>query len=273
LFRCFAPAAQFVELKAEIEINNWSYWFFADARELAGGEPSKSVFTKSTEVRFLVGTNSWMMEGDFYSNASVTRWFTGTNIIDVINHYANSNPASNVNFPVVLTQPGWEKTTRVRESADGNPGRPVLVADLMDVRGKIGWLAFCSGPALKIPGRQVFPPDDLWKERCACSGNFNDKTVVFEDSLGLPKSMEIFTEKGQLILQYQIRQLVNVLGWHFPLEFYLVQYGPPHWPRTNSWEVEFTAKGKISSINVGAPPFIAPNVKHQSGSAIKQSAN
>jgi hypothetical protein len=191
-----------------------------------------------------------MMEGDFYSNARVPRWFTGTNMIESITRTEIPQPPSTTNFPVALAP----STIRITESTDGNPGRPVRVSDLMEVRGKIGWLALCSGPALKIPGRRIFPPDDLWKERCACSGTFTDKTVIFDDSLGLPKSMEIFTEKGQLILQYQVRQSVNVLGWKFPLEFYLVQYGPPHWPRTNSWEVEFTAKGRIIDITIGAPP-------------------
>jgi hypothetical protein len=55
-----------------------------------------------------------------------------------------------------------------------------------------------------------------------------------------------------------------VLGWNFPLEFYLVQYQParlraktsPDRPRTNSWELQLTAKGRVTSIKEGTAPEI-----------------
>ncbi len=258
-FASSGATEQFVELNAEIEINNWSYWFFEDSIALSprNGEPPKSVFDKSvrTTVRFVIGASTWMMQGDFYRNARVTRRFTGTNIIEHSIITAElPDPPRIANFPVGKSADLGEERTRVQESADGNPGRPVRVRDLMGLRGRIGWLAFCSAPSLKHSGRQLFPLDDLWKERCSCSGIFTDKTVVFQDALGLPKGVEIFTEKGQLIFQYQVRQSTNFLGWNIPLEFYLVQYGPPHRPRTNSWEIEFTAKGRVTGLSLGSEP-------------------
>jgi hypothetical protein len=111
------------------------------------------------------------------------------------------------------------------------------------------WLALCSGPALKRTGRQLFPPSDLWKELLPAPAGFTDKTVLFEDGLGLPRSIELFTPKDQLIFQYQVRQTTSVLGWNFPLEFYGVQYRPS---QTNGWEVQLTVKGRVTAIGVGA---------------------
>lgn len=263
-----SPAAQFADLTAEIEINNWSYWFFEDMKGVSArnGEPPKSIFATGKTARFVVGTNAWMMEGGFRNNATVTRWYTGTNIIDrtVITNQP-PDPPRVANMPVMLAPPVGHQSSHVYESSDGNPGRPVRVADFMEVYGKIGWLAFCSGESLKRAKHQFFPPDDIWKERCSCSGVFIDKTVAFEDGLGLPKSLDLYTEKGQLILQYQVRQSTNFLGWNFPLEFYLVQYGPAHWPRTNSWEVELTAKGRLISIGLGDDPQVTPEVPNAPG--------
>jgi len=263
-----SPAAQFADLTAEIEINNWSYWFFEDLKGVSArtGMPPKSVFVTGKTARFVVGTNTWMMEGGFYNNANVTRWFTGTNIIEraIITAQPPDPPKAPLSL-VVLSPPVGHEWRKVHDSSDGNPGRPVRVEDLMEVHGKIGWLAFFSGASLKRADHQIFPPDDIWKERCACSGVFIDKTVVFEDGLGLPKSMDLYTEKGQLIFQYQVRQSTNVLGWNFPLEFYLVQYGPAHWPRTNSWEVELTAKGRLISIGRGDEHQVTPEVPNAPG--------
>jgi hypothetical protein len=119
-----------------------------------------------------------------------------------------------------------EQHTSVHESADGNPGRPVRVADLMDAPGKICWLAFCSGPALKREGRRIPLPGDLWKEYLSGT-DFSDKTVPFDDALGLPRRIEVFTKGGQLLLQYQVRQSTNVLGWNVP---------PVHPRVVGSWE-------------------------------------
>jgi hypothetical protein len=79
--RC--EAAQYVELTAEMEINDWNYWFVQDQRGFTNhtGEPV-SIFTKAATVHCVVDTNAWLMEGDFYRNSNVTRWFTGTNITE-----------------------------------------------------------------------------------------------------------------------------------------------------------------------------------------------
>lgn len=71
--------AQFVEFTAELECDNWSYWLLEDHR---GRESKRSVFFEPLRVRCVVGTNRWMMEGDFPGHARVTRWFTGNEILE-----------------------------------------------------------------------------------------------------------------------------------------------------------------------------------------------
>ena len=136
-----ALAQRYIELSAEIEINDWSYWFFEDENGLSArnGTP-KSLFTKPATVHCVVGTNTWMMEGRFIRNANVTRWFTGINILQ---------------HSIIIEAVPAATTKRIYETSDGNPGRPVRVTDLMDLQGRICWLAFCSGSGLKREGRRV----------------------------------------------------------------------------------------------------------------------
>jgi hypothetical protein len=242
LFLCRTEAAHFVELTAEIELNDWSYWFFEDKLGFAArsGKSPSTVFTTSAPIRCVIGTNTWMMESGS-PNAKLTRWFTGSNIIERSGSTARGPSAG-------------EQHTSVRATVDGNPGRPVRVLDLFtDAWGMTTWLAFCSGPALKREGRQIPPPSAFWKQYFP--GDLEDKTICFEDSLGLPKSIEVLTKQGQVVLQYQVRRSTNVLGWDFPAEFYLVQY--QRGPGTNSHQIHLTGKGRITAIKAGTEPRIS----------------
>ncbi len=252
LFPFQSGADQFVELKAEIDYDEWDYRFLAD-RINRGLEKNPlnlpSIFHTNYMVRCVVGTNAWLIERD-YSNGKQTYWFTGTNIIwhsDV----TKETPGS----PRVGEQFTWAK-----ESNDGNLGRPVGVADLMgfDLPGRISWLAFCSSSFLKRDGRQIFPPSQWWKESSLVYSGWSDQTTVFQDGLGLPRILDLIATNNQPIFQYQTRQSTNVLGWNFPLEFYCVQYLPAG---TNLWKLHFTAKGKLTSIKEGTKPKIPAEVK------------
>ena len=130
---------------------------------------------------------------------------------------------------------------------------------------RIAWLAFCSGPFLKKEKREVPMPNELWKEtwlwweHASDAGGFKDQTRVFEDELGLPKSVDVFARSKQPLMEYRVRHgagpgltTTNVLGWEVPLEFYLVQYMPAG--ATNTWQVYSTAKGKTTSVTVGKQP-------------------
>src|SRR6266487_3481670 len=83
LFSLQHGVAQYVELTAEIEIDTGDVWVFSDKINRYSLEDSlPSVFRKGFPVRLVVGTNTWMMQGDFSKNAKVTRWFNATNVIE-----------------------------------------------------------------------------------------------------------------------------------------------------------------------------------------------
>lgn len=156
--------------------------------------------------------------------------------------------------------------TRVVASTDGNPGQPVRHVDHLTMAAQIAWLAFCSGPCLKHEGRELFPPSDLWKE-LVNTQRFSDKTVTFDDTLGLPKALSLYIANGQPVLRYFVTSSTNVLGWQFPLEFRMAQYRPAPLPEaawmtvgTNGWELELSARGRVTAAAVGTEPRIPPNV-------------
>jgi len=151
--------------------------------------------------------------------------------------------------------------TKIFESLDGNPGRPVRNMDLLSGPcTRICWLAFCSGGCLKREGCRIFPPSDIWKETVAAFTNpsgFADQTAVFEDRLGLPRTVDLYTTNQQVVLQYRTLLTTNVLGWDFPLDFCLAQYRPVG---RKGWELDLTANGKITAIGLGSePPIPAEN--------------
>jgi len=253
-------------LTAEIEITDWSYLFWADRDNLPwSGSAEHSLFTKwqGPPIRCVVGTNSWKMEGRFSKNANVTYWFTGTNIIErsVITAElpdADVKRMSKVGRVAVTSPAVGSAHTTTNESEDGNPGRPVRVVDVMHTAEKVCWLAFCSAPAVKTNNSRIALPSDLWKQYVPVSAKFTNDIARFEDGLGLPTGIAICTGSGELVMQYQVHRSTNVLGWNFPLEFYLVQYKPLRSRGTNSWEVLLTAKGRVTGIGPALELQIPP---------------
>ena len=251
-----ASAEQFVDLTAEIETFDLSYHLFVDGLDgkAKSGTELPSIFTKSETVHCVTGTNVWFMEsvrGAWYFNGTERVWFTGTNIIrnfEVTEEYTN---------PFGQLQPVGTHSVIVWDSFDGNPGRPIKVQDLIQREEQIPWFAFCSGSALRVNGRQLYPPFDLWKETTYAPHGFTDQTTVYNDAMGLPVSVELFANTKQKIFRYQVHQTTNVLGWNFPLEFYMVQYQPD---QTNGWAVSFTSRGRITAIKTGARPQIPESV-------------
>ncbi len=242
-------SAQFVDLQAEIQVSDWH---------------TKDLNTWTTQIHCLVGTNSWQMDGDFSRNARLTYWFTGTNIIEqsVITKDLSGEVKGfdRPGFPRVSAPEIGARNTRVTDCLDGNPGQTVRRLDHLEMVARIGWLAFCSGPCLKREGRQIFPPSDLWKELVR-TDHFADRTVTFQDGLGLPETTDLYTTNGQIVVQYRVTSSTNVLGWQFPLDFELVQYRPAPVPGlpyvttgTNGWELQFIARGKVAALSRGAAP-------------------
>jgi hypothetical protein len=78
-----------------------------------------------------------------------------------------------------------------------------------------------------------------------------NKTTFFDDDLALPSSATLYVTNQQPLLQYRAMLTTNMLGWNFPLEFYLAQYYPVE---KNEWALCLTAKGKVTSIGPAARP-------------------
>jgi len=250
--------AQYVDVTATIDTFSWT-------RDGVRREQPR-------EMHCVVGTNTWRMDGPFLQGAKSTAWFTDTNI--VLNHElpkvvgADQRLLDYSDGPhriVQVATSSGQRWTTITASLDGNPSRPARQADALTLDGRIAWLAFCSGSCLKREGRRLHPPSDLWKEVVRAPAGFWDQTVVFEDGLGLPKSVRLQTTNGLVVLQYGIVGSTNVCGWEFPLEFYLAQYRPPLSPGTNQighngWEIDFISHGKVTAIGPGSEPKIPSEV-------------
>ena len=234
--------AQFIEVTAELELTQ------------RGLGPKSTLRT----VRCVVGTNSWQIDGDNITNGKTTYWFIDSQVIEYsVTKEAEVDPR--LKFGGGAPSPIGSEMKRITQSVDGNPGRPVGARDLLSHPGRVAWLAFCSGPCLKREGREVFPPSDQWKFHV--SSPFIERTVVFEDSLGLPRKMTIYTTNSQPVVQYSVTASTNVLGWQIPLEFYLAQYQPAELPdsrtfNTNAWQLHMVTKGKVTSVAVGSEPHV-----------------
>lgn len=253
-------AAQFVDVTAQVELNEWSAHSMVVARNL----------------HVVVGTNCWRMDGDFCSNCEITYWFTGDRIIE---HSKTTKfiPEEGVELSQEeINRFIGSESTRVYECPDGNPSFSwtARVPDRLELLGRIGWLAFCSGPYLQRERRVVFPPRDDWKELVQTT-TFSDVTVRFKDGFGLPASLELYTTNSpnvQPVVQYSVITSTNIMGWAFPLEFKIAQYRPAPVPGvpgfiagTNGWELDFIARGRVTAIGPGKRPQVPEAVLQAAG--------
>jgi hypothetical protein len=218
-----SKAGQFVEITAEIRGTNW-YGF-------AGRN-------YNSNVRCVVGTNRWYMAEDTTSSNlggyRLEYLFTGSNILERFLFKDKSRMQ--------------DRTTNVYDLPNGGPVGPDPVG--------VGWLAFCSGPYLKQAGRVIpLPARDLF-----LTVPDLDKTAVFDDGLGLPKSMELYTTNGQRVCQYQVLESTNFLGWTFPSRFKLTESGPRGTPFTQSswYGLDLVLFGELMSIRAATAPHLTP---------------
>jgi hypothetical protein len=235
-----AAQGPFIELAAEVQADNWDWYFFKDTPGIPPIGKS-SIFQELYVSRCVFGRETWMMETEG-SNYIVAYWFTGTNIIE---HLTEKEKGA---LPA-----GYPKT-RNFDSVDGNPGRPERVQDVLGLGPKFFWLAFCSAPTLKRVQHKIYPPYDFWKEYSNVGRDWLEKADIFNDSLGLPNSIKLSVANEQPLFQYQVHQTTNLLGWNVPLEFYGVQYKPSG---TNVWKTELTYKGRVTSIKPGKEPALS----------------
>jgi hypothetical protein len=253
-----APA-QYVEVNAEIVgISRGSNATTGKVQE------SRRVY----HVQCIVGTNRWMMEGDFPLNARQTYWCTGSNIIlhtvitllplEMRLRQAESRIADELLGRKPTTPPlrmlgmqpkVGEQYTSVLASTDPN--------GLGLGYNKVPWLAFCSGPFLQSKGRIVPVPIGV-NPNFGYLKNYSDSTSVFPDALGLPKRMELRTPDNHLLCEYTVEETTNLLGWTFPMRFKIIQYSPVP---SGIWEDRSLAEGKVISIRKGKEPQVPDDVQ------------
>jgi hypothetical protein len=238
-----AGAAQFVDLTADIETVRWINGY---------GEKPPRLQTTSWTTHCVVGTNSWLIE----QSGEYTRdswWFTGSNVVahSVVLKYPSDRPELfERNHPEFVVGRGY---SLIWESRDGGPllATPVQLGDFGRATPYLPWLAFCSGPYLKTKDRVLSLPNP--RDQGTFYYVYSDTTRAFEDSLGLPIGVE-FVSTNQPLCHYRTVGSTNVLGWNFPLEFHIAQYRLNY--STQTWVVDMTASGKVTSIGIGREPSI-----------------
>jgi len=222
-------AAQFIEVRAEIESTSWM---------------SERVQNRRTHTtRCIVGTNLWFFEGNFLGNATRRYWFTGTNMVEetVITSRLTDH---NVGVPVGRTPEIGERFVRIHTAFAYEP---------LEGFAYVSWMAFCSGTFLKSAGREILLPFGVRPRLPRAS----DKTSIFEDGLGLPKRFELYGTNQQKLCDYTVQESTNFLGWNLPLSFELVQY------REENREPRVKVVGKAISVGLASAPILPPEVLEQ----------
>ena len=240
-------AAQFVEISAEIESFGYR---LGDTNSIAKAKP------RSINVVCVTGTNEWYIENNFYERQE---WlFDGTNV------WRRSRPLADTseNGNSRISKETWE-------SRDGHP--------LGDFGVNIPWLAYCSGPYLKREGRIIPLPAAILRH-CPDRFAYTDVTTTFEDELGLPKSIDLFTSKsrfltshadwdkelsfgdryseweqktvvklqeGVLVFHYAVLESTNLLGRSFPTKFEFFQTGRQY-EQDGNWFCQ--GSGRVKTI-------------------------
>ena len=212
--------------------------------------PANDQFRREFTYSFVCisGTSEWRVDHNYIRNVETSYYYDGTNIYErtsvtnsptreQISKFRSKTGLAVVPFEIARTN----VTIRVTESLDGIP--------IGDLGVNIPWLAFCSGSYLKRQSRQIpLPIAELPYEPYAFA--YSDKTEIFDDDLGLPRTVELFTAQslidasvmresfrglhdvarwkrargtipdGLLKFRYGVSEFTNLLGRNFPIRFH-----------------------------------------------------
>jgi hypothetical protein len=264
-------AAQFVEISAEIETFYWS------KEETNGAAETKP---RIVSVLCVVGTNQWRMESNFLERGEEKWSFDGTNIYKSIRPTRPLPEENGIAKATGLAIVPFERaksnlTINIWLSRDGQP--------LANYPINLAWLAFCSGTYLKQQGRLIpLPVTDLRHTRDRFA--YTDKTTIFHDEFGLPRTIDLFTSKSLLeaseedfdkeyffgdrygewkkkivsnlqegvrTFHYAVTESTNFLGWNLPVKFEFFQNGRDY-EQNGDWFCR--GVGRINSIRRAARP-------------------
>ena len=248
-------AAQFVEISAEVETFGYR---LGDTNSIVRAKP------KTVHVVCITWSNEWYIENDFQERQ---KWLLdGTNVMCRTWSLAARGTSEEGNSKI---------GNEIWKSSDGHP--------LGHFGVNIPWLAFCSGTYLKRPGRLIPLPAAVLRH-CPDRFAYTDVTTKFDDDLGLPRSLDLFSSQalflkshtdwdrelsfgdryaewnkktalkiqdGVLVFHYAVLESTNCLGRNFPTKFEFFQTGREYEQDCN-WFCQDI--GRLKSIRPSSKP-------------------
>jgi hypothetical protein len=236
-----AGALPYVEIIAQIE----TVIYVSGNTNDASGSVRKKI-----SVACITGTNEWRID-NYMDGGEQKCLFDGTIVYLGMRTLSPEPGKTDRQIEPIKISPfdtGIAKRpgVKVRPSPDGRPWGGVEVA--------IPWLAFCSGAYLKRENRIIPLPVYPILDGPARYG-YSDQTETFDDALGLPRSVELFTsaelyessvrqwchdyfldvskvklksglKDGLRKFRYVVTESTNYQGWSFPVKFEYVGYEP-----------------------------------------------
>jgi hypothetical protein len=269
-----ALAQRYVEISAEIDLVTYGK---TDTNGAASGSH------RIISCVCIVGTNEWRIDNDYSQNAEIKWFFDGTNIYDSaritkpLPPQVSANLAKRFGFgspPFDVARSNI--TINIHPSPNGHP--------IGDEGVNLPWLAFCSGTYLKREARLIALPVAVLRHTPEGFG-YSDKTQVFEDELGLPRTVDLFLSKALLEssvsnfnsehfigfrknaenanggplnsqdgapqFHYEVTESTNFMGWNFPLRFEFAQSKRA----VNGYlHPAYSGTGRVNSIRSSAKP-------------------
>ena len=196
--------AQFVEVFANVDQTSW----------LPDSSGRLVERRTSYTIRSIIGTNRWWFEASpSANNGRSSWWYTGTNTVHLFEVTKPVDPP--------LTQFGGPRSSQQRIGDRWATIHPASEQPNLVGIENLAWLAFCSGPGLKTGAWHASPPSLI----SATNPHLPNKTELFDDALGLPKRVELYSWDKALLCLYEVRQSTNISGWSVPLQFQLTDYG------------------------------------------------
>lgn len=268
---------QFLRVTAEIDLITYS-----NSCAAAPGIES----TRTFPLACTLGINEWRIDEEFVPHSLRVWCFDGTNVYERTQLKDSWTASTNVGgiplTPQLRAIARSNVTVTIWPSQDGHP--------LGHLGVNIAWLAFCSGPYLKQPGRDLpMPATEIRLDPLAFA--YADSVQVFDDALGLPQSVELRASvdrywkshddpkpgrrypavrdpqralgipEGALAFRYVVEATTNVAGRILPLRFTYTRF---------KFDVEGNPSPFIGGIgrllSVGQTPTVEPvflpNRKH-----------
>jgi len=237
--------AQFVEISSELELIALRT---SETNTLATAKP------RIISSVCVTGHNCWRIEDDGVQGGINKVFFDGTNVFQSIQ--VTQMPSEELQQTLKQTKgPALvpfdtaksNLTINIWPSTDGHP--------LSHETFNITWLAFCSGSYLRRDGRLIPLPCE-WLRHTPDRYAYTDRTEVFSDAAGLPRSIDLFMSRahylasvedfyhgwgtrylpwmrtkmtniveGALTFHYTVTATTNFEGSTYPLRFEFFQKG------------------------------------------------